>query len=141
MRRGVIILSSSIYMFINWSLASLEWTLVLYLYMILSLSLPKPRFFYLILAVSSYFRVFLEASICFTNSHFEIIDLKLMIWNPCLLMITNTYQSYFEINNYWWFIINNLELDWPLSSLVWTVVFFRDYLKRLDYMVWYYWID
>jgi hypothetical protein len=33
-----------------------------------------------------------------------------MIWNPGLLMITNTYQPHFEISDYWWYIIGNLEL-------------------------------
>ena len=33
-----------------------------------------------------------------------------MIWNPRLLMITNAYQPRFEISDYWWFIIGDLEL-------------------------------
>src|SRR5580692_1750731 len=43
---------------------------------------------------SSYFQLFpgaSEASICLTNPCFEINNLKSMIWNPCLLIITNTY--------------------------------------------------
>jgi len=49
---------------------------------------------------SSCFRAFPEASICLTNPRFEINDLKSMIWNPRLLMITNAYQPRFEISDY-----------------------------------------
>ena len=62
--------------------------------------LPGPGFFHQIPAVSSCFRVLPEASICLTNPHFEINDLKSMIWNPRLLMITNAYQPRFEISDY-----------------------------------------
>jgi hypothetical protein len=88
-------------MFIDWNLASLEWTLVLYLYMILSPLLPGPRFFYQILAISNCFLALLTASICFTNPRFKINDLKSMIWNLYLLMITNAYQSHLDISDYW----------------------------------------
>jgi hypothetical protein len=57
--------------------------------MILGPPLPGPGFFYQILAISSCFWVLLAASICFTNPRFEINDLKSMIWNLHLLMITN----------------------------------------------------
>jgi hypothetical protein len=40
------------------------------------------------------------ATICLTNPRFEINDLKLMIWNLRLLMITNAYQPRFEISDY-----------------------------------------
>ena len=40
MKKKAVVLSSGIYMFIDWSLASLEWTLVLYLYMIPGPQLP-----------------------------------------------------------------------------------------------------
>jgi hypothetical protein len=60
--------------------------------------LPGPGFFHRIPAVSSYFRVLPEASICLTNPRFEISNLKSMIWNSRLL-ITNAYQPRFEINN------------------------------------------
>ena len=82
----------------DWSLASLEWTLVPYLYMIPGPLLPGPGFFRQVLAVSSCFRALPEASICLTNPRFEINDLKSMIWNPRLLMITNAYQPHFEIS-------------------------------------------
>ena len=61
--------------------------------------LSVPGLFHQILAVSSCFRVLPEASICLTNPRFEINDLKSMIWNPRLLMITNTYQPCFEISD------------------------------------------
>ena len=48
----------SVCMFIDWSLASLEWTLVLYLYIIPGPQLPGPGFFYWIPAVSSCFQLF-----------------------------------------------------------------------------------
>ena len=48
-----------------------------------------PGFFHQIPAVSSCFKALPEASICLTNPRFEINDLKSMIWNPRLLMITN----------------------------------------------------
>ena len=99
MREEAVILSSGVCMFINWSLASLEWTLVLYLYIILGPLLSGPGFFHLILAVSSYFWAFPEASVCLTNPYFEINNLKSMIWNPSLLMITNAYQPHFEISD------------------------------------------
>ena len=109
MKEEAVILSSGVY--VHWlKSASLEWTLVLYLYMILGPSLPGPRFFRQILAISSYFWVLPAASICLTNPHFEINNLKSMIWNLCLLIIINAYQPRFEINNYWWFIIGDLEL-------------------------------
>jgi hypothetical protein len=110
MKKKAVVLSSGVYMFIDWSLASLEWTLVLYLYMIPGPQLPGPEFFHRIPAISSCFQMLPEASICLTNPHFEINDLKSMIWNPCLLMITNAYQPRFEISDYWWFIIGDLEL-------------------------------
>ena len=74
--------------------------MVLYLYMIPGPQLPGPGFFHWIPAVSSCFRALLEASICLTNPCFEINDLKSMIWNPRLLMITNAYQPRFEISDY-----------------------------------------
>ena len=73
--------------------------MVLYLYMIPGPQLPGPGFFHWILAVSSCFRALPEASICLTNPRFEINDLKSMIWNPRLLMITNAYQPRFEISD------------------------------------------
>ena len=63
--------------------------MVLYLYMILGPPLPGPGFFHQILAISGYFWVLPAASICLTNPRFEINDLKSMIWNLCLLMITD----------------------------------------------------
>ena len=62
--------------------------------------LPGPGFFYQIPAVSSCFQALSEASICLTNPYFEINDLKSMIWNPRLLIITNAYQPRFEISDY-----------------------------------------
>jgi hypothetical protein len=59
--------------------------------------LPGHGFFHRIPAVSSCFRALPEASIYFTNPRFEINNLKSMIWNLCLLMITNAYQPHFEI--------------------------------------------
>ena len=49
---------------------------------------------------SGCFRVLPEASICLTNPRFEINDLKSMIWNSRLLIITNAYQPRFEISDY-----------------------------------------
>jgi hypothetical protein len=68
--------------------------------MILGPPLPGPGFFCQILAISSYFWALLAASIFLTNSRFKINDLKLMIWNLHLLMITNAYQPCFEISDY-----------------------------------------
>jgi len=68
--------------------------------MILGPPLPGLGFFRQILAISGYFRALPAASICLTNPRFEINDLKSMIWNLCLLMITNAYQPRFEINDY-----------------------------------------
>ena len=62
--------------------------------------LPGPGLFHQILAVSNCFRTLPEASIYLTNPCFEINDLKSMIWNPRLLMITNAYQPRFEISDY-----------------------------------------
>ena len=59
--------------------------------------LPRPGFFHRIPAVSSYFRTLPEASICLTNPRFEINDLKSMIWNPRLLMITNAVKTATEV--------------------------------------------
>jgi hypothetical protein len=68
--------------------------------MILGPPLPGPGFFRQILAISSCFWALPAASICLTNPRFEINDLKSMIWNLCLLMITNAYQPRFEISDY-----------------------------------------
>ena len=54
-------------------------------YMIPGPPLPEPGFFH---RICSCFQLS-EASICLTNPRFEINDLKSMIWNPHLLMITN----------------------------------------------------
>ena len=101
-KRKAIVLSSSICMFIDWSLASLEWTLVLYLYMIPGPQLPEPGFFHRILAVSSCFRALPEASICLTN--------------PSLLMITNAYQPYFEISDLELLITDDYRSHYPASG-------------------------
>ena len=100
-REEAIILSSGICMFINWSLASLEWTLVLYLYMILG---PPTAWAWILPSDSGYFQLFLGAS-----SGFHL-PYKSPLWNHCLLIITNAHQPRFEINDYWWFIIGDLEL-------------------------------
>jgi hypothetical protein len=62
--------------------------------------LPGPGFFHRIPAVSSCFQALPEASIYLTNPRFEINDLKSMIWNLRLLVITNAYQPRFEISDY-----------------------------------------
>ena len=63
-------------------------------------SWPPTAWAWILPPNSSCFRAFPEASICLTNPCFGTNDLKSMIWNPCLLMITNAYQPYFEISDY-----------------------------------------
>ena len=63
-------------------------------------SWPPTAWAWILPPDSGCFRALPEASICLTNPRFEINDLKSMIWNSRLLMITNAYQPRFEISDY-----------------------------------------